>query len=343
MLDDLRYIHEHDGQDALGIAEKQYQQLSVEFDFRVEPKNIANVIITGMGGSALAGIVAQTWLNLGIPLDIIRNYSLPKYVSEQSLVIVSSYSGNTEETLSALSEAENRSATIVIVASGGKLAEIARQKNYPLLSIPVGYQPRHATIFNLKALATVFDGYGLSENAVSSLMAEADFMKLTTSKLRPDVATKDNRAKTIALDLVGKSIVVYSGPLMSPAAYKWKINFNENAKHIAWYNQLPEFNHNEFLGWTKQPVDKPYAVVDLRSQLEHPRVQKRFELTQRLLSGMRPDPIVIQAEGEALLSQLLWLIILGDFTSIYLALLNGLNPTPVEMIEKFKNALDDKE
>jgi glucose/mannose-6-phosphate isomerase len=342
MLDDLRYIHEHDSQDALGVAEKQYQQLTVEFDFQVELKNIANVIVAGMGGSALAGLIAQTWLNLRVPLEIVRNYSLPKYISANTLVIVSSYSGNTEETISALDEAEGHGSVIVVVASGGKLADIARQKNYPLLLIPEGYQPRHATLYNLKALATVFDGYKLSENAVANLMNQADFIKLSTSKLRPDVATKDNRAKTIALELTGKSIVVYSGPLMSPAAYKWKINFNENAKHIAWYNQLPEFNHNEFLGWTKQPVDKPYAVIDLRSHLESPRIQERFELTQRLLSGMRPDPIVVQAEGDNLLAQLLWLVTLGDFTSLYLALLNGLNPTPVEMIERFKNALSDK-
>jgi glucose/mannose-6-phosphate isomerase len=342
MLDDLRYIHEHDSQDALGIAEKQYQQLSVEFNFQVEPHNISNVIIAGMGGSALAGLIAQIWLNLHVPLEIVRNYSLPQYVSADTLVIVSSYSGNTEETISALDQAEHNGAIIVVIASGGQLEAIARQKNYPLLLIPQGYQPRHATLYNLKALATIFDGYKLSENAVGSLMNQADFIKLSTSKLRPDIAVKDNPAKTIALELIGKSIVIYSGPLMSPAAYKWKINFNENAKHIAWYNQLPEFNHNEFLGWTKQPVDKPYAVVDLRSHLEHPRVQERFELTQRLLSGMRPDPIVVEAEGDDLLAQLLWLVTLGDFTSLYLALLNGLNPTPVEMIERFKNALSAK-
>jgi glucose/mannose-6-phosphate isomerase len=129
---------------------------------------------------------------------------------------------------------------------------------------------------------------------------------------------------------------------MSAAAYKWKININENAKQIAWLDQFPEFNHNEFLGWTKQPVDKPYAVIDLRSQLEHLRVQQRFELSQKLLSGMRPAPIVVQAEGDNLLAQLLWLINLGNFVSIYLSLLNGLNPTPVEMIQRLKTALADK-
>jgi len=342
MLDDLRYIHEHDAQDALGIAEKQYQQLTVEFDVIIKPQTISNVIIAGMGGSALSGLIAQTWLNLSVPLDVVRNYTLPKYTSPQSLVIISSYSGDTEETVSSLNDAETRGSTIVIIASDGKLAVIAREKHYPLLLIPTGYQPRYATLFMLKALAVIFDGCGLTDKAVSNLMSQADFIKLAATKLRPDVATQDNLAKTIALELVGKSVVIYSGPLMSAAAYKWKININENAKQIAWLNQLPEFNHNEFLGWTKQPVDKPYAVIDLRSQLEHPRVQQRFELSQKLLSGMRPLPIVVQAEGDNLLAQLLWLINLGNFVSIYLALLNGLNPTPVEMIERLKTALADK-
>jgi glucose/mannose-6-phosphate isomerase len=139
---------------------------------------------------------------------------------------------------------------------------------------------------------------------------------------------------------MGKSAVVYSGPKMHPAAYKWKISFNENAKHVAWLGQLPEFNHNEFLGWSKQPTDKPYAVIDLRSNLEHPRVQKRFEVSARMLSGMRPEPHVVQAEGETVLEQLLWLIAYGDFVTLYLAVLNGVNPAPVELVEKFKRELN---
>jgi len=141
--------------------------------------------------------------------------------------------------------------------------------------------------------------------------------------------------------VVGKSAVIYGGPKMFPAAYKWKISFNENAKHIAWVNQIPEFNHNEFIGWSKQPVDKPYAVIDLRSNLEHERVQKRFEVTARLLSGMRPEPHVVQAEGETLLEQLLWMAVYGDFVTLYLAILHGLDPAPVDLVEKFKTEMNN--
>ncbi len=114
---------------------------------------------------------------------------------------------------------------------------------------------------------------------------------------------------------------------------------NENAKNVAWCGALPEFNHNEFLGWSSHPVDKPYAVIELQSFLEHPKVQKRFDASNRLLSGQWPAPHIIKVEGQHILSQLLWAIALGDFVSVYLALLNGLNPTPVDLIEKLKKEL----
>jgi len=136
--------------------------------------------------------------------------------------------------------------------------------------------------------------------------------------------------------MIGLSPVIYAGPLLSPVAYKWKISINENAKNVAWWNEFPEFNHNEFLGWSSHPVDKPYSVIDLRSSFEHERITKRMELTAKLLSGRRPAPMIVHAEGDSLLEQLLYTMVLGDFVSIYMALLNGINPTPVELIEKFK-------
>jgi glucose/mannose-6-phosphate isomerase len=229
----------------------------------------------------------------------------------------------------------------VAITSGGQLADIARERSYPLLLLPGGLQPRHAVFYSLKALLKVTDAFGLTEGAADELASKADFVHQAVAGWRPDVPTAQNQAKQIAQECIGKSVVVYSGPLMSPAAYKWKISFNENAKQIAWVNQFPEFNHNEFLGWTKQPVSKPYIVIELRSNLEYERVQKRFEISERLLSGQRPSPIVVTPQGSDLLEQLLWSIALGDFVTLYTAILNGLNPTPVELIEKLKQALND--
>jgi glucose/mannose-6-phosphate isomerase len=342
MLDDLKYIHQRDGQDALGIAEKQYQQLAQEFNKPQLSQSIDNIVYAGMGGSALAALVSQSWPGYKVPFEVNRQYHVPGHVSERTLFIAASYSGNTEETLSALAEAEQRGAQIVIIAGGGKLQEIAQSKSYPFILIPKAAQPRYAVFYNFKALLVILVSAGqVDETAlIAELQKAASFLQQSVQSWLPTVPQEQNPAKHLAMELAGKSGVVYGGPLMAPAAYKWKISFNENAKNVAWWSQYPEFNHNEFIGWSSHPVDKPYGVVDLRSSFEHPRVQKRFELSDRLLSGRRPAAYVVQAQGESLLQHLLWTINFGDFVTIYLALLNGVNPTPVDLVERFKKDLD---
>lgn len=342
MLDDLAYIHERDVEDALGTVGKQAQLLEQQFTLPADLKKPTNIVYAGMGGSALAALLVQTWPPTSIPFTVVRNYDLPSWVNPETLVICSSVSGNTEETLEALRQAEQKGAQVVLIASGGKLQTIAEEKNYPLMLLPKVGQPRYTVLANFKALVDVLVACGAVESTVQNeIQTAAGFLQTAVAEWAPDVATKDNLAKQIAQEVIGKSVVIYSGPKMAPAAYKWKISCNENAKHIAWVNQYPEFNHNEFIGWSKQPTNKPYAVIDLRSNLEHPRVQKRFEVSARLLSGMRPEPIVVEAKGETVLQQMLWTSALGDFTSIYLALLNNLNPSPVELVEKFKKVLEE--
>ena len=150
---------------------------------------------------------------------------------------------------------------------------------------------------------------------------------------------KNNYAKQLALSAVGKTGVFYGGDKTASIAYKWKISWNENAKNTAFYNQYPEFNHNEFMGWTSHPVEKPFAIFDLISSFEHPQVIKRFKVSDKLLSGRRPKAKVIELQGDTVLKQLLWAAILADFTSIYLAILNNVDPTPVKLIEKLKQEL----
>lgn len=342
MLDDLKMIHERDAQDALGVAEKQWEQLQHRYDVAVpELTGITNIVIAGMGGSSLPAVYLRSWPGTGVPLEICRDYNLPGYVNENTLVISSSYSGNTEETLSALREAEEKGAKIVVTAAGGKLATAAQDRGYPLYTIPSGIQPRMSSFYFLAAFVQILEPLGLvPQGSTAELAAAGDWLKDKTASWRPDVATKDNAAKQLAQELMGKSVVVYSGPKLFPAANKWKICCNENAKTVAWVNQYPEFNHNEFIGWSSHPVDKPYAVVEIRSNLEHERVQKRFVVTERLLSGKRPSPEVVVPEGETLLEQLLWASNFGDFTTLYLALLNGINPTPVDLVERLKLELD---
>lgn len=339
MLDDLKLIHERDAQDALGVIEKEWQQLTFEFDITLEPLQADNIVYAGMGGSALAAQLSLTWPGYDRPFQIVRDYDVPAYVSGKTFFIASSYSGNTEEVLSAIQQAADKGAHIAVISSGGQLADVAKAKGYPLALLPGGLQPRYAVFYNFKALITLLNRTGLLAKDASELNAAADFLHEKTKTWLPTVPTKNNLAKQIAQECIGKSIVLYAGPKLYPAAYKWKASFNENAKQIAWAGEYSEFNHNEFLGWTKQPVNKPYAVIDLRSHLERERIQKRFELSARLLSGMRPEPLVVQVEGGTILEQLLWTVALGDFVSIYTALLSGLNPTPITLIEKLKTEL----
>lgn len=341
MLDDLKYIHQKDAQDALGVVEKQYQQLEAVFGVDTSSiGEISNVVLAGMGGSALASGMIKSWPKLSAPFEIVRDYAVPEYVNTQTLFVASSYSGNTEETLAALEAAEEKKAQIIVVCAGGKLAEIAKSKQYPLFLLPQNYQPRMAVLLNFKALFELFSGLDLIDaSKVSELNSAIQHMKNSALSWRADTPAKENIAKQIALDLVGKSPVIYSGPLLAPVGYKWKININENAKNVAWCNQYPEFNHNEFLGWSSHPVDKPYAVINLRSTFDNAQIQKRFDISKKLLGGRMPDPIEVEAQGSSEIEQILYALVLGDFVSVYLAILNGLNPTPVELIEKLKTEL----
>ncbi len=348
MLDDLKYIHQRDGQDALGIAEKQWQQyvydFAISFDF--EDWQPRAVMLAGMGGSAQASVALAASGLLSVSLETIRNYDLPSYIDESYLLICCSYSGNTEETLSVLEQAmaidKDKRPKIVLMSAGGQVQAKSQQLSLPFIQIPQISQPRFSFGYQLAALCQLFEKLGLVHGTADILKNASEKIQHAVAEWRPDVAQKDNWAKQLAMEIAGKSPVIYAGPKLFPAAYKWKIDFNENAKNVAWCNQFPEFNHNEFIGWSSHPVDKPYAVIELRSQQEHPRIQKRFELTDKLLSGRWPHPLVVDIpKGNHVIEEIGWAVALGDFVSVYLALLNGVNPSPVDLVEKFKQALDE--
>jgi glucose/mannose-6-phosphate isomerase len=342
MLDDLKYIHEKDAQDALGIAATQPQQLQHEFTIAQQDfSSVSNVVYAAMGGSALAATILGSAPGFRVPFEISRQYNIPHYVSDKTLFIAASYSGNTEETIAALAEAEKKKARIVVISGGGKLQEIAEKNKYLHILLPKAQQPRYAVFYNLKALLQLLGGTSLLNEEIntSELQKTVAFLETESAKLLPTVATAKNPAKQLARECMGKSIVVYSGPFLAPAAYKWKISFNENAKNVAWFGTLPEFSHNEFIGWSSHPTVKPYIIIDLETSYDHPQVTKRFEVSARLLSGKMPQPHVVRASGDSQLQHMLWTVLMGDFVSIYLGLLNGQNPTPVDLVEKMKKEL----
>lgn len=342
MLDDLKYIHAKDTADALGFAAKQSQQLTTTYDFTISKSyDIENVVFAGMGGSALWALMSLTWPGYSVPFEIWRRYDSPHYVSKKTLLIANSYSGTTEETLSAVDAAEEAGASIIAVARGGKLIDRAKKKAYPHIILPETPQPRLGTLSGFVSLITIMDilGFVKEKGFGQTLHAAQTFLEKEMKPWQPDIPTEKNYAKQLALEIAGTTPVIYGGPEMSPAAYKWKIGFNEAAKNVAWFGEIPEFSHNEFAGWTSHPIDKPYSIIDLRSSYEHPQVAKRFELTERLLSGKRPHPHSVDAKGTSKLEHMLYHALLGDFVSIYVALLNGQDPTQLDIVGKLKAEL----
>ncbi len=344
MLDDLKLIHVKDKFDALGLAEKQWQQLQHSYSIQIPQGDYRNVVLAGMGGSALAAEFSTQWPGWKVPFNISRSSEIPPHVNESTLFIASSYSGNTEETVAALAKAEEAGATIVVMASGGKLVEIARAKQYPLAELPAIQRPRYGAMYGFKALVSIGEAAGLlaQEGCAQMVTQAATGLQVASASWTPQVAVDQNLAKQVALELMGRTVVVYASPRLYPAAYKWKISMNENAKNTSWSGMFSEFNHNEFVGWTSHPIEKPFAIVYLLSSLDDDRLRKRFALSEKLLSGRWPAPIHIDIQGSTLLEQMLWAVTLGDFVSIYLALLNGVDPIEgddKDIIEVFKKQL----
>lgn len=345
ILDNENVILQRDPEGALKIIAKQYEQAAFEAQVASpehDHRTITSVVVTGMGGSALAALMIKVLLikELTLPFEIVRGYDLPEYVNEHTLIIASSYSGNTEETLSALTQAQKKNAQIAILASGGKLLKIAEEHHIAHVALPAGAQPRMAMIYNLRGLFGLLETFAVVGDKWRTELAHlAGWLKDEMSNWTPEVPTEKNYAKQLALQVIGKTPVFYGSPLTAPLAYKWKISWNETAKNVAFWNEFPEFNHNEFMGWASHPIEKPFAVVDIISPLDSARVRQRFELSDRLLSGLRPHAFTLEIKGETLLAQLLWGSVLADFSSAYGAILNQVDPTPVALIEKLKGEL----
>ena len=342
MLDDLNVIKQRDPQDYLGFAARQPEQLKHGFGITEAhfTKPTYNVVFAGMGGSSLVAELVKTWPELGEPFVVVKDYRLPAIDDEDTLVNCASYSGNTEETLECLAKARAKKAQVAIIAHGGKLGDIAREYGDVYAELPECPQPRAGVFYAYRAVIEILLAAKLvPAGDIAELENLVTPLEQAIAGWTADVPEEHNLAKQIAQKMVGKTPIIYGGPLMAGAAFKWKIDVNENAKNTAWCGQIPEFNHNEFIGWSSHPVEKPFAVIDLLSSFEHPRVQKRFELSDRLLSGMRPASITVDAKGNSPLEHQLYLVLLGDFATTYMGLLNGVNPTPVELVERFKKEL----
>ena len=345
MLDDAQILKQRDRLGALDVAAELHAQISREIPVINEDhdgRELRHVIVAGMGGSALAAemVIALTRGWLHIPLVVTKGYDLPGFVNDNTLVIAISHSGNTEETLSCYDQARANNCQLAAITTGGSLFEKAVVDGIKRIKIPAGAQPRMSTVYHLRGLLKILQHFLIIDSDLYQKLEESgEWLSGQVKAWAPEVPTEQNIAKQLALKSAGKTPVIYAGELTWPLAYKWKISWNESAKNIAFCNQYPEFNHNEFIGWSSHPVEKPFVIFDLMSHLEHPRIRERMELSDRLLSGMRPHAVSVELQGETLLKQLLWGLALGDAASIYTAILNGVDPAPVKLVERLKKEL----
>jgi len=309
-----------------------------------ELKSVNNIIITGLGGSAIGADLLRSYVRYEIkaPLSVNRNYFLPAYADENTLVIASSYSGNTEETLSAYEDAKTKGCKIVCISSGGKLSVMAESDGYFLIKIPKGYQPRCALGFSFIPLLTLIAKLGFVRERDSDVMNLVNYIK---NKYEQYSSLNENLNSAIKLahHLEGKIPVIYSSEdSLDIVNLRWRGQINENAKSLAFGNYLPEMNHNEIVGWQENSeILRYFAVIYLTDREDNPRVLKRIQITKQLIEPYRGIGIDVAAEGNTRLERLFDLIYLGDWISFYLAILYKIDPTPVEKINILKNKLSE--
>ena len=308
------------------------------------PEEISDVALCGMGGSAIAAdlVLGAYRERLRRPMAVVRDYFLPGWIGERTLVILSSYSGGTEETLTATSQALDRNALTVAVTSGGKLGNhYPTEEGVPVVPVAPGFQPRAALLRMLVPVVVLLGRLEVLPPMGDDLDEAREVVAASVAALGPDVPEAENPAKQLARALQGSVPLVWGAELTAPVAVRWKGQFNENAKIPAYASTLPELDHNEICGFAGMPpeLSARAALIMLREPRQHRQVQRRFDLTRELVEPHVHQVVSITADGRGALARALDLVLLGDYVSLYLALLNGVNPGPVEMIERLKGRL----
>ena len=310
-----------------------------DFDIR---RPFSGVLVCGMGGSAIGGDLVRALAEptAPAPMGVVRGYDVPGWVGEGTLVVASSYSGGTEETLSAFAQARRRGARLAVVASGGELLEAARSDGIDAVEIPGGLQPRAALGYSLGALLRLARAAALLDLPDADLAGAVASARANVAILGG--ADRSNLAVELAGSFDGHLPVVYAGAgLLEPVAMRWRTQVHENAKHPAYGNLFPELDHNEIMSFEAGPPEilRRMSVVVLRDADDHPQVQRRFAVTRELVSGQVAAWREVESAGASRLARMLSLVQLGDWTSYWLAARKGVDPTPVETIQGLKRAL----
>lgn len=348
-LDDKSIFDEFDPENMLDRVSELPQQCQMawqqaqDLDLPADYGDVQHIVAVGMGGSAIGGALLQGLVAdaCDIPITVVRDYTLPAFVDgPDTLVIGCSYSGNTEETRTAFGQALERGARTMVITTDGKLGALAEEEDIPLVRFDYQSQPRAALGYSFVLLLGVAWHLGLIRDYTADIEEAARVMEDWQAEIGPDVPTAENAAKQLAQQIEGQIPVIYGAGFLAAVANRWKTQFNENAKHWAFFEVLPELNHNAVVGFGIPSVARDNTIaLMLRSSLDHPRVQKRWDVTGELLAREGVDAEEIHGRGESALSQTLSLIHFGDYVSFYLAMLNEVDPTPVETIAFLKQRL----
>jgi glucose/mannose-6-phosphate isomerase len=327
--------------DVLALPEHLRDALwRVESAIMEELDTPAGLVVAGMGGSAIGGALARAALgdHASRPIFVTRAYGLPSWTTPETMVLCASYSGNTEETLACFESAGALGAQRVVVTTGGRLAELARADGVPVIPLPGGFQPRAAVAYMTVAALEVAAMCGAGPRLTSEIDVAASHTEQLVAEWGPD-APEDSLAKEIARGLLGSAPVIAGAGLTTPIAYRWKTQINENAKLPAFTHELPELDHNELVGWEGAPDVGRFSAVFLDDCDAHPRVKARMELTQRLIADNAHASYKVETRGETNIERVISLVLLGDLVSLYLAVLRGVDPGPVKLIEQLKTEL----
>ncbi|MCJ7432739.1 MAG: bifunctional phosphoglucose/phosphomannose isomerase [Anaerolineales bacterium] len=351
-LDDLELFKKLDTQNMLAEIDGLPDQLKSAWDLgqtQLLPdiKDVQRVVITGMGGSAIGAdlvtaLVMDTCL---VPVTVHRDYGLPAFAKgQETLVIASSHSGNTEETLDAFDAALKNKCTVIAICTGGELARRAKENHIPAWTFDHKGQPRAAVGFSFGLLLSLFARLKLIPNPAKDVEEAVAAMKKLQKGLHADVPAANNPAKRYAGQLIGRWVTVMGAGILAPVARRWKGQINEVAKAGANFEYLPEADHNTLAG-TVNPhelLNSQTMTLFLHSPSNHPRNKLRLDLTRKaiMLEGINTD--VAEARGKSPIAHIWTLILFGDYMAYYLAMGYGMDPTPVAALENFKKALKDE-
>lgn len=299
-------------------------------------REIRNIVVTGLGGSGIGGNLASEFLaaELQVPMNVNKGYFIPSYVDDHTLLIVSSYSGNTEETLNALALAEQAGAWIVCISSNGKVLERAREMNYDFIQVPGELPPRACLGYSLVQQLYILYRLGFSsDRALSDVAIAADQLDSREDEIKSE-------ARDLAHYFHGRLPVIYVCDQMASVAVRVRQQINENAKMLCWHHVIPEMNHNELVGWRDE--NENLAVLFLRNEDDYERNSQRIELNKEIIGKYTPHVRELWSKGESLVQRALYLIHLCDWMSFYLAELHGVDPVEVRVIDFLKGELAKK-